>query len=81
MNESLLTPSIKSTLSVAQQKGMGGPILLFLCGHQPLAFITGQFLHLCTPLGAQLGFGSMCEWAELLSHPTGPDLIEAELNS
>lgn len=81
MSETLLTPAIQKALLVAKQKEMVGPLLLFLSGHRPLAFVTGQLLHLGSPFGSLLGMASMHDWATLLSHPEGPSLLEAELNS
>ncbi len=60
---------------------MAAPLLLFLAGHRPLAFVTGQLLHFSSPFGALLGLEGMNDWAELLSHPDGPALLESELIS
>lgn len=77
----LLTPSILNTIHLAQKRELRQPILLFLAGHRPLAFIAGQLLHLTSPLGAILGIPSIAEWATLFSDPKGPALLEQELSA
>lgn len=77
----LLTPSIRKMLTAARQKDMAVPILLFLAGHRPLAFVTGQLLYMGVPFCTPFGLESVQEWASLLSHPDGPTLLESELNS
>ena len=74
-----LSPAIKATVVAGSHRQLALPLLLFLVGHRPLAFITGQFLHLCVPGSALLGWPQIEQWASLLSHPNGPQVLEQEL--
>jgi hypothetical protein len=55
------------------------PALLFLVGHRPFAFVVGQCLMLSFPLGMIFSAWSWQAWAEVLSHPHGPDRLEQRL--
>ena len=52
------------------------PVLLFLTGHQPLAFVVGQCCHLLNPMASLFGYNACREWAVLLSEPTGLIALE-----
>ncbi|MBV7331934.1 hypothetical protein KFU94_27630 [Chloroflexi bacterium TSY] len=76
-----LTPNIRSTIAAIQKREMLLPLLLFVAGHRPCTFLAGQTLHLFSPMAALLGLAECREWAELLSHPGGSELLEAYLES
>lgn len=55
------------------------PSLLFLLGNQPLAFASGQLLHLFDPMLSLLfPDQAWTQWAELMSKPAGIErLVDA----
>jgi hypothetical protein len=55
------------------------PLLLFVAGHRPLAFLAGQALYVTAPLGLLLGWDEITSWAELLSAPDAAQQLEAAL--
>lgn len=75
----LLTPAIQATIKASEHRGLILPLLLFLAGHRPLAFVVGQLLHLSSPGAAVMGWSAVAQWAELLSHPNGPSRLEERL--
>ena len=53
----------------AQRRQMSTPLLLFVSGHAPLAFIAGQALYVVAPLASLLGWDTPQAWAATLSLP------------
>jgi hypothetical protein len=53
----------------AQRRQMSTPLLLFVSGHAPLAFIAGQALYVVAPLATLLGWDAPQAWAAALSLP------------
>lgn len=59
-------------LDLIKQKQLLLPSLLVLQGNQPLAFVSGQLLHLFTPILTVVAPNWMWDrWASLLSTPKG----------
>lgn len=57
------------------------PSLLFLSGNQPLALISGQALHLFTPMLNLIAPNTAWkQWATLLSEPAGLAQLVRELD-
>lgn len=54
--------------------------LLFLTGHRPLAFVTGQLLHVAAPAATLLGIDRCTTWATFLSDPAGAARLEQALH-
>ncbi len=79
MNTEQLSPTTERLLQTIAQREMVLPVLCFVVGHRPLAFVTGQLLYLVAPLAALLGQPICSEWAALLSHPQGATLVEEHL--
>lgn len=75
----LLTPTIQQTLHAVGERGLGLGALLFVAGHQPVAFLAGQALLLLAPLGVLWGSNALTEWARLLSDPDGGRLLHRSL--
>ena len=71
----------EETLEIIRKRQMMLPILLFVTGHRPLAFVVGQLLHLVTPLALFVSQESIEEWAHLLSTPDGAVWLERSLQS
>jgi hypothetical protein len=63
------------------QRDLALPLLCFIAGHRPLAFMAGQMLYLFEPLAGLLGQSSVRAWAALLSDPAGPALLTQTLTS
>ena len=59
---------------------MADVTLLFLAGHQPLAFVVGQGLHLLAPVAMLAGAEHLDDLARLLSHREGLSQLEAALH-
>lgn len=74
-----LPPSIEETLAFLSRRQMILPALLFLAGHRPLAFVCGQCLMVGLPLGILFSGWPLRAWAEVLSHPQGPQALEQRL--
>lgn len=70
-----LPANMQQAINGIARRELIAPLLLFLAGHRPLAFVAGQTLHLAAPAGGLLGFDSWSEWAALLSDPRGPDML------
>jgi hypothetical protein len=84
MNPPPLNPIIPEhirLLAAIQRRQLAMPLLLFVAGHRPLAFLTGQALHLTAPLGLLLGWNEITGWAEWLSAPDAAEQLEAALNT
>jgi hypothetical protein len=77
--ESDLSRGICAALDVVCEWQMGLPLLLLLVSHRPLAFMAGQLLMLALPLNLLLPGLSLRAWADLLSHPQGPVLLQRRL--
>jgi len=79
----LLSPTLPPWVTFLARRRLAGPALLFAAGHRPLAFVTGQMMHLMDPVVGLLGFSAWDRggraWADLLSHPDGPERILAAL--
>ena len=80
-----LSPTLPSWVTFLARRKLAGPALLFAAGHRPLAFVTGQMMHLVDPVVRLLGFSGWDReangWADLLSAPDGPAQILAALES
>jgi hypothetical protein len=63
------------------QRDLTLPLLCFIAGHRPLAFLAGQMLYLVEPLAGLLGQGSVRAWAALFSDPAGSGLLTQALIS
>lgn len=79
MQEGQFDETIDATLSAIGQRRMVLPAVLFVAGHRPLAFVFGQVLLILQPLAALLGSDGLASWADLLSHPSGPDALSDRL--
>jgi len=79
MHKEQLPISADHLLRAIAQREMALPVLCFIAGHRPLAFVTGQLLYLVAPLAALLDQPICSEWAALLSHPQGARLLEEHL--
>lgn len=77
----LVPPSLHEAVKAMQARDGTLPLLLFLVGHRPLAFVTGQFLYVVAPVAGLLGNFEISSWAALLSHPRGPWALEYLLQS
>ena len=75
----LLTPALQRAISAGHRREVALPLLLFVAGHRPLAFVVGQLLYLGLPGAVVLGWPHLGDWAALLSHPHGPPLLEQAL--
>lgn len=64
-----------------QRHEMATPVLLFLAGHRPLAFVMGQLLHVAAPMADLLGWTGCDDWATILSEPDGPSTLEQALHN
>jgi hypothetical protein len=60
---------------LSRQRALALPLLCFIAGHRPLAFLAGQLLYVVEPLAGLLGQQGWRSWAALLSEPGGPDLL------
>ncbi len=76
-----ITPRIRQTMQEAANRGLSGPLLLFMAGHRPLAFVASQLLTLVAPTAALIGYPELQEWAELLSDPHSLDRLEHTLET
>ena len=76
-----LNPIVTPVIDALARRKLTAPALLFLAGHRPLAFATGQLLAVVAPLAALLGQSVVGDWAELLSDPAGPSQLEQLLGS
>jgi len=78
-------PPLPTWVTFLARRKLAGPALLFAAGHRPLAFVTGQMLHLLNPLAGLLGLsgwdGEAQGWAELLSQPDGAHQVTALLEA
>lgn len=72
-------PDLHPLLAAIHRRGLAMPLLLFLVGHRPLAFFTGQMLYVAAPLGALLGWENLDGWATLLSAPDATRRLESAL--
>lgn len=79
MHISLITPQVQQTICALRGRGLSLPLLLFVAGHQPVAFLAGQALHLLAPLDVLGGSRTVSDWATLLSHPNGGTLLTRHL--
>ncbi|MEM7131688.1 MAG: hypothetical protein AAF702_35570 [Chloroflexota bacterium] len=75
-DEEQLAAALKSVVNVSGHRELILPLLLFVVGHRPLAFVVGQLLHMGTPSAVMMGWPHLQHWAILLSHPHGPGLVE-----
>ena len=66
--------------STLQRRKLVTPALLLLASHQPLTFFTGQLLYALAPMCSLLGWGSVNEWAALLSAPAANQRLTEMLN-
>ncbi|HXF62239.1 MAG TPA: hypothetical protein VNK95_11525 [Caldilineaceae bacterium] len=69
----------RTLLAAAHHRRLATPLLLFLVGHRPLAFLVGQMLYVAAPLGALLGWEDLDGWAALLSAPDATRRLESAL--
>lgn len=71
---SLSTDKLHSQAERIQQRQLSTPLLLFLYGNQPLAFVCGQCLHFITPMLNLISPNQAWhQWANLFSSTTGMD--------
>ncbi len=56
------------------------PSLVFLASHRPLAFVVGQMLYVASPMAGLLGWSGCNGWADILSDPEGPAMLEQALS-
>ncbi len=79
------SPTLPPWANFLARRKLAGPVLLFAAGHRPLAFVTGQMMHLVDPVVGLLGFSAWDRgagaWADLLSQPDGPEQILAALEA
>ena len=73
------TSSVCDMLDFVCERQMELPLLLLLASHRPLAFVAGQLLLLALPLTLLMPALPLRVWAELLSHPQGPALLQRRL--
>jgi hypothetical protein len=71
--------SVCNMLDFVCERQMELPLLLLLASHRPLAFVAGQLLLLALPLTLLMPALPLRVWAELLSHPQGPTLLQRRL--
>lgn len=58
------------------RRRLDGTALLWLSGHQPLAFVAGQICWLVAPLALLFGWTQVETWAAILSTPhSGTKLV------
>ncbi len=80
-----LSSTLPSWVTFLARHKLAAPALLFAAGHRPLAFVTGQMIHLVDPVLGLLGFSAWERraggWADLLSHPDGAEQILAALEA
>ena len=80
-----LSPTLPPWVTFLAQRKLAGPALLFAAGHRPLAFVTGQLMHVAAPVVGLLGLSGWDRgaeaWADLLSQPDGPEQILAALEA
>lgn len=76
MNEALLSPDTHRLIRHLAHHELVLPVLCFLAGHRPLAFVVSQCLYLTAPLALLLGQQQWLSWAELLASTQGMRLIE-----
>lgn len=62
------------------QRRLDGLALLWLSGHQPLAFIAGQLCWLLAPLALLCGWSQVETWAAILSAPHSGARLARDLN-
>ena len=74
-----MTSSVERIAAVCTRRRLTGPILLFLAGHQPLAFSVGQMLYAVAPLLSLLNIQGVTEWAALFSEPGGLSKLQQVL--
>mgnify|MGYP001821890278 CR=1 FL=1 len=55
------------------------PSAIFLTGHRPLAFVLGQLLYVAAPMAELMGWSGCSDWANTLSDPDGPAMLEQAL--
>ena len=77
MSEALLSPDTYRLIRRLAQHELALPVLCFLAGHRPLAFVVSQGLYLAAPLALLLGLQQWSAWAALLGSTQGIHLIEA----
>ena len=70
----------RQMLEALRSRHLASAALLFAAGHQPLAFASGQLLHVVEPLALILGIRTCGVWARVLSHPEGPNALLEALN-
>lgn len=71
--------SVCDMLDFVCERQMELPLLLLLASHRPLAFVAGQLLLLALPLTLLMPALPLRVWAEILSHPQGPTLLQRRL--
>ena len=74
-----MTSSVERDATASAHRQLTGPILLFLAGHQPLAFGVGQILYAVAPLLSLLNIQGITDWAALLSEPGALSQLEQML--
>src|SRR5690606_3874037 len=68
-----LPPDFEACIAFLAERRLLLPVLLFLTGHRPFAFVAGQCLLFCLPFSMILWPGlPLRAWADFLSHPHGP---------
>lgn len=68
--------SYDALLDRIAQRRLDGTALLWLSGHQPLAFVAGQVCWLVAPLALLCGWPQVETWATVLSAPhSGENLV------
>lgn len=70
---------VDEALEAVRQRQMVLPVLLFVAGHRPLAFLLGQALLIMQPLAALLGLDRLGPWGQMLSRPDVPSNLTARL--
>lgn len=77
MSEALRSADTHRLIRRLAQYELALPVLCFLAGHRPLAFVVSQGLYLAAPLALLLGLQQWSAWAALLGSAQGIHLIEA----
>lgn len=74
-----LSPLSQQFLDACARRRLTGPLLLFVAGHRPFAFVLGQTLQVLHPLTALLGVEGCNALADDLSAPDSARRLETAL--
>ena len=72
-------PHLQTLHHLLIRRQMMAPVLLFVTGHQPLAFVTGHLLLLLAPLAHLLGWSGVTPLAGALVEPGAMARMESIL--